>query len=67
VVTHHDLHHSACNANYSLYFNFWDRVMKTNHPAYYQTFQAVQHNRQKKASDAQPADSLQPRLENETN
>ncbi len=34
TTTHHDMHHRHVNGNYSLYFNFWDRVMRTNHPDY---------------------------------
>jgi Delta7-sterol 5-desaturase len=39
--THHNLHHSRSGANYSLYFNFWDRVMGTNHPQYDEIFEKV--------------------------
>ncbi|MBL7851203.1 MAG: sterol desaturase family protein [Cyclobacteriaceae bacterium] len=38
TVTHHDMHHSKTNCNYGIYFNFWDRLMKTNHPDYEKTF-----------------------------
>jgi Delta7-sterol 5-desaturase len=41
--THHNMHHSRSNANYSLYFNFWDRIMGTNHPEYDQYFEKVIH------------------------
>lgn len=34
TVTHHTLHHEKFRANYSLYFNVWDRLMGTNHPEY---------------------------------
>jgi lathosterol oxidase len=34
TTTHHDMHHEHVRGNYSLYFNFWDRVMRTNHPDY---------------------------------
>ena len=34
TTTHHDMHHQHVNGNYSLYFNFWDRVMRTNHRDY---------------------------------
>jgi sterol desaturase/sphingolipid hydroxylase (fatty acid hydroxylase superfamily) len=27
--------------NFGLYFNFWDRIMGTNHPAYEQRFTEV--------------------------
>jgi len=34
AVSHHIMHHRYFSSNYGLYFNFWDRVMKTNHPNY---------------------------------
>jgi Delta7-sterol 5-desaturase len=34
TTTHHDMHHQHVTGNYSLYFNFWDRVMRTNHREY---------------------------------
>lgn len=40
-VTHHDLHHSTTNWNYSLYFTWWDRLMKTEHPHYHERLLAV--------------------------
>lgn len=36
--THHNMHHRYAGANYGLYFNLWDRVMRTNHPGYEQTY-----------------------------
>jgi sterol desaturase/sphingolipid hydroxylase (fatty acid hydroxylase superfamily) len=39
--THHNMHHSHFNGNYSLYFNFWDRVCGTNFPQYDTYFEAV--------------------------
>lgn len=38
-VTHHSLHHEKFRANYSLYFNIWDRLMRTNHHDYEQRFE----------------------------
>ncbi len=32
--THHNMHHRLTKGNYGLYFNFWDRIMHTNHPEY---------------------------------
>lgn len=32
--THHNMHHQHSRYNYGLYFNFWDRIMGTNHPDY---------------------------------
>ncbi|MEX0794311.1 MAG: sterol desaturase family protein [Pirellulaceae bacterium] len=39
TVTHHGLHHEKFRGNYGLYFNFWDRVMGTNHPQYVPRFE----------------------------
>ncbi|MCB1141015.1 MAG: sterol desaturase family protein [Leptospiraceae bacterium] len=39
--THHNLHHQKFNGNYSLYFNFWDRIMGTNFPYYEESFEEV--------------------------
>ncbi|MBI1226373.1 MAG: hypothetical protein GC192_14160 [Bacteroidetes bacterium] len=39
--THHNMHHHHARFNYGLYFNFWDRVMGTNHPDYDQYFESV--------------------------
>ncbi len=36
--THHNLHHQRSSCNYGLYFNFWDRMMGTNHPDYHEIF-----------------------------
>lgn len=52
--THHNMHHSRSNCNYSLYFNFWDRVCGTNHPQYSEVFEEVVARRKAGASDAQP-------------
>ncbi len=38
TVTHHDLHHAQAGWNYGLYFTFWDRLMKTEHPLYREKF-----------------------------
>jgi lathosterol oxidase len=40
-ATHHNMHHKFIKCNYGLYFNFWDRVMKTNHPKYDQYYEGV--------------------------
>jgi lathosterol oxidase len=39
--THHNMHHKYATNNYGLYFNFWDRIMGTNHPKYTETFEQV--------------------------
>ena len=37
-VTHHALHHERFGAKFGLYFNVWDRLMRTNHPDYQARF-----------------------------
>jgi len=44
--THHNMHHRLVKCNYGLYFNFWDRVMSTNHPAYEESFDQVVEQRE---------------------
>jgi Delta7-sterol 5-desaturase len=39
--THHNMHHRLVKCNYGLYFNFWDRVMGTNHPDYEKSYDKV--------------------------
>lgn len=41
TTTHHNMHHKYFNCNYSLYFNFWDKIMGTNHEKYKETFEEV--------------------------
>jgi len=41
TTTHHDLHHSHGGYNFGLYFTWWDRWMKTEHPEYASRFMAV--------------------------
>ncbi len=41
--THHVMHHELIHGNYGLYFNFWDRLMGTNHRKYQERFHAVTH------------------------
>ncbi|XDD51330.1 sterol desaturase family protein [Leptospira sp. WS92.C1] len=41
TTTHHNMHHKYFNCNYSLYFNFWDRIMRTNHEKYQETFEVI--------------------------
>jgi sterol desaturase/sphingolipid hydroxylase (fatty acid hydroxylase superfamily) len=41
TTTHHDQHHRVVRSNFSLYFNFWDRVMRTNHETYEDEFDRV--------------------------
>lgn len=32
TATHHDLHHKKMTYNFGLYFSFWDKWMRTEHP-----------------------------------
>jgi Delta7-sterol 5-desaturase len=38
---HHNQHHRYVNCNFGLYFNIWDRLMKTNHPHYEEDYDRV--------------------------
>ncbi|MEM7102758.1 MAG: sterol desaturase family protein [Bacteroidota bacterium] len=42
---HHNLHHEKFKGNYGLYFRFWDRLMKTEHPDYVKAYDEVQAKR----------------------
>jgi sterol desaturase/sphingolipid hydroxylase (fatty acid hydroxylase superfamily) len=39
--THHNMHHSGSRGHYMLYFNIWDRVLRTNMPDYAAKVQAI--------------------------
>jgi len=39
--THHNLHHTHFKSNFGLYFTFWDKVMKTEHPKYEEEFEKL--------------------------
>jgi lathosterol oxidase len=39
--TNHAMHHQYFRSNYGLYFNFWDRLMGTNHRLYEERFRQV--------------------------
>ncbi|MBC7768358.1 MAG: sterol desaturase family protein, partial [Phycisphaerales bacterium] len=41
TTTHHDLHHAQAGYNFGLYFTWWDRLMGTEHPKYYEHFAAA--------------------------
>ena len=41
TTTHHDMHHSHGGYNFGLYFTWWDRWMKTEHPEYKSRFTSV--------------------------
>ena len=40
-TTHHDIHHAIGRTNYALYFRFWDRLMKTEHPQFERVYAYV--------------------------
>ncbi|MCB1324688.1 MAG: sterol desaturase family protein [Spirochaetales bacterium] len=54
--THHNMHHSHVNCNYSLYLNFWDRICGTNHPRYDEYFEAVRARARRPATGAPGAE-----------
>jgi lathosterol oxidase len=58
--THHNLHHSRFHGNYSLYFNFWDRVMGTNFPYYEKHFDEVVDRRKKEQFPGQDLNQPEP-------
>ena len=41
TATHHAQHHETNRANFGLYFNFWDRLLGTNHARYAERFAEV--------------------------
>jgi len=41
TTTHHNMHHRYINCNYGLYFNWWDKIMKTNHARYQEIFETL--------------------------
>jgi len=43
TTTHHNMHHKFFNCHYSIYFNWWDRLMGTMHPRYDEMFEEVTH------------------------
>lgn len=44
TTTHHDLHHSHGGYNFGLYFTWWDKWMKTEHPEYADRFMAASNS-----------------------
>ncbi len=42
---HHNLHHRRFKGNYGLYFRWWDRLMKTEHPDYVKEYDRLQEQR----------------------
>jgi sterol desaturase/sphingolipid hydroxylase (fatty acid hydroxylase superfamily) len=53
--THHNMHHRFVNCNYGLYFNFWDRMLGTNHVRYEEEFEKIKTRvRESRQSAAEP-------------
>ena len=67
TTTHHDMHHAKVNCNYGLYFNVWDRLMRTNHPEYEKTFMQVQeqiHLNKTHEHSNKPSADYRPEIQN---
>ena len=47
--THHNMHHRFFSCNYGLYFNWWDRIMNTNHENYHDFFEKIKLQKKKSA------------------
>lgn len=63
--TNHNMHHKFVKCNYGLYFNIWDRLMNTNHPKYFETFDEVTMRREegfKKLHHSDPVTTEQPEI-----
>ena len=54
-ITHHSLHHEKFRANFGLYFNVWDRLMKTNCADYAARFESVTSGPRTEATSSQLA------------
>jgi sterol desaturase/sphingolipid hydroxylase (fatty acid hydroxylase superfamily) len=59
--THHNMHHKFTTSNYGLYFNFWDRVMGTNHARYESEYDVVRE----RTKQGLPSTDEQPELKEE--
>lgn len=53
--THHNMHHHYTKSNFGLYFNFWDRIMGTNHAKYHEHFEKVASQEREEVSEKIPA------------
>ncbi len=61
--THHNMHHKNVNCNYGLYYNFWDRILGTNHAHYEDEFEKVK-TRVKQANEPEMEQELTESLAN---
>lgn len=57
--TNHIMHHETLRGNYGLYFNFWDRLMGTNHAQYEDRYNEVTTRPKPATSGSMPG--LEPR------
>ena len=53
AATHHQMHHKYYTTNFSIYYNWWDSWMGTNHKDYFSTFRKVKASQS--ASELSPA------------
>jgi sterol desaturase/sphingolipid hydroxylase (fatty acid hydroxylase superfamily) len=53
--TNHVMHHEKMRGNYGLYFNVWDRLMKTNHAEYEARFDQVMSRPRDEPGEANPS------------
>jgi sterol desaturase/sphingolipid hydroxylase (fatty acid hydroxylase superfamily) len=60
--THHNMHHRHVDWNYGSLFNYWDRLMGTNHPGYHATFETVKARLGALPSVFQPVADAPPHL-----
>jgi sterol desaturase/sphingolipid hydroxylase (fatty acid hydroxylase superfamily) len=44
TTLHHDMHHAHGRFNYGLYFTWWDRICRTEHPQYRERLRALAIN-----------------------
>lgn len=51
--THHHIHHEYSRDNYGLWFTWWDRICKTEHPEYLARFEKVTVNSTKNSKSDQ--------------
>ncbi len=58
--THHNMHHRHVNCNYGLYFNFWDRILGTNHAQYTQRFEEVKARKEVEEVTNERSEVLEP-------
>lgn len=58
AITHHNMHHEHFHSNYGLYFSWWDRLMKTEHAKYHETFEEVKSRPKSCSLETPPKKSI---------